>query len=529
MTPFQELRRWARRAPTTQRAMAGVASLVAMALLVWLLVPAGGDDDQLALEADRGFAPVDDDGGGSGDDAADQTVTTDASGASATTPSGGGSGSGATGGGSSGASTGGQTSGSGGGDGTGGTGQDAGGCTSPPGRAPGIEENRIKLAVITVQIAGPAANDLFGIPRPEDQRAAAQAVVDGVNAAGGIACREVVVQYFQGNPADRSSLQSLCLDIVESGALLVIDIGAYAAFPQKQCFPQNEVPYFGGYFMSADEQANFYPYLFNMQLLETLHRNTFLGLAQRGFFEAGNGFEKLGFLHHDCNDRMISRALDTLAQVGVSGNKLVPYSLGCPDVFASPADIQQAILEFQSEGVTHVTVVDAVGDIANFTDIAEQQGFRPQYGFPDEALLSIADGSQAPNPDNIANAIAITALRDGEQNTPGVSPTPGTERCNAIYAAAGLPPVWERPAAIGRLCNQFWMVKAAVEHAPQLDRRALAPGLQAAGSVEFSYPDGPVDWAGERRTTGGRFWRAAEFKPSCDCWQILEQQYHPAF
>jgi hypothetical protein len=73
------------------------------------------------------------------------------------------------------------------------------------------------------------------------------------------------------------------------------------------------------------------------------------------------------------------------------------------------------------------------------------------------------------------------------------------------------------------------MFQAAVEHAPSLDQTSLAPGLQRAKSVEFSFPQGPNDFTGARTTTGGQFWRAAEFRLDCKCWQIPDPTFRPSF
>jgi hypothetical protein len=39
MTPFQEFRLWARRAPAGERAAAAIASAIVLSLLIWILIP----------------------------------------------------------------------------------------------------------------------------------------------------------------------------------------------------------------------------------------------------------------------------------------------------------------------------------------------------------------------------------------------------------------------------------------------------------------------------------------------------------
>jgi hypothetical protein len=534
MTPFQEFRLWARRAPAGERAFAGFAAVLALALLAWLLVPSGGDDETelTAFDGGSGSEVAGDSTGGDGTGAdAGGGTTPGAEAGVVDDPAAGGStpGAGAGGGDPGAGGGGGPEGGTDAGGGGGGAGPAAQGDRCPPvqGEVRGVSDGEIKIAGILTNIVGPAANNLFGIPSVEEQEQLFAATLKSINDEGGLGCRKVSLKLYRGNPTDQNGLQQLCLQIVQDGAFAVVDTGAYAAYPQKQCFAQNGVPYFGGYFLNREEQAKFFPFLFALQQFEILHRNTALGLRDLGFF--GQGFQKLGLLHQSCNPSMVRNMKSSLAEAGISGGKLVAYDLGCPAVFSSPADLSQAVLTFQRAGVTHVTMMEAVGDFANFTRIAQQQGFKPRYGIPDEALISISYGNQPPDPNQLDNALAITSARNGEERTPGVKPTEGTQRCNAIYAAAGKPTVYEMPSLAGNLCNQWWMLRAAVNSAPALQANALAAGLQRAGSVEFSFPTGPNDFRKEGSTTAGQFWRPAKFELGCRCWKLAAPDFRPSF
>jgi len=177
-----------------------------------------------------------------------------------------------------------------------------------------------------------------------------------------------------------------------------------------------------------------------------------------------------------------------------------------------------------------VTTAEFVANFANLTKIAEQQRFHPKYGIADEGEVAITTGTLAPDFNNIANAIAITNYRYGEEHTSGIAPNPGTTKCNAIYQSHGRPSVYQQPVAFnGAVCSQLWMVAAAIDHAPVLQRSALATGLQTAKSVDFSFPYGPNDFSGPRTTTGGQFWRPDQFFTSCNCWRTIDPAFHPSF
>lgn len=177
--------------------------------------------------------------------------------------------------------------------------------------------------------------------------------------------------------------------------------------------------------------------------------------------------------------------------------------------------------------------VTMAGSFSNFTSIAEQQGFKPKYGLPDEAIIAISYGSQHPDYNNIAGAIAITDSRYGEEHTHSLTPTAATSKCNSYFTSHGQPTLYQMGvitgANMGVMCDELWMFKAAVEHSPQLSPAALGAGLQAAKSVDFSYPLSPNDFSGCHVTYGGEYWRPTEFMSSCTCLQVVDPNFHPSY
>lgn len=535
MTAFQQLRLWARRAPIAERIAALLGASLAVAVLAWLIVPATNHHSSNPNVATGGF------NSGSG---SQSSVASGSSGAASQSSANGSSGgstgaSGATAG-STGAAGGssGATGGSSGSQpaankpGTGGPqASSSGGCASPPGSDQGVNSSSIKVAIILIQIVGPAANSTFGIPPPSDQQADFQDVVNSINASGGVACRKLVPVFYIGDPADQAGLEQLCQNIISAGPFFVLDGGAYYTFPAiATCYPQNHIPYVVTGGLTASQQGQFYPYDYGLFLLDELFKDTVFALQQRGFFSPSSGFKKLGILYRDCTPQLEKEEVGWLNQAGISSSEIVAHDVGCPSSYDSPSDLEAAILTFKQDGVTNVTVVDDTGDFANFTTIAQQQKFNPKYGFGDEGLVAIAYGSQEPNYQNIANALAITTYRYGEEHTPGYPLSAGTQKCNAIFAANSQPPVYQQPIGEGGIaCDLLWFVQAATDHAPALERSALAAGLQNAGSVDFSYPYGPNNFTAGHVTTAGQFWRTDQFLESCSCYRVVDATFHNGF
>jgi hypothetical protein len=515
LRPFQEFRFWVRRAPTAERITGAVGALLVVILLAWLLVPGSGPKSTNLAS-----------GGGSGGEAATGGEANGATGGTAdTTPgaNGGAATGGAASGGAAGASA--KTGAAGGATAASAGGGVAAGCP-PASGVTGVSNSQIKVAITLTNIVGPAANSIFGIASPADQQKWYEAALDDLNKSGGIACRKVVPTFYPTNPADQNELQQRCLEIVQSGAFAEIDNGAYAIYPQKHCYAQHRMPFFGGYMLFRDEIDSFYPYLFNISEFDTIDKNTVFALKDRGFFNIPG---KLGFTYRNCDQALVNKWFQWFQQAGIPSSQIVSYNFGCPAVFASPSDIQAAVLKFEQAGVTHMTAHQLVGDFSNFSNVAQQQGFHPKYGLPDESMIDVAYGSQAPNSANIVDAIAIAQGRSGEERTPGAVPSSGTARCDAIYKAHGIQPTYKLPAGAGYVCSQLWMFQAAINNAPVFKAEALAAGLQRAKSVEVSYPAGPNNFTGVRQTTGGQFWRVAQFKADCKCWQVIDPNFHPGY
>jgi hypothetical protein len=214
----------------------------------------------------------------------------------------------------------------------------------------------------------------------------------------------------------------------------------------------------------------------------------------------------------------------------VPSGSVVKHNVGCPAATAPASDLQQAILDFKTAGVTHLVMAEDDIDFANFTTLAERQGFRPKYALP-APQIGQTYAAQHPDFDNIADSIVISQFRYGEERTPGMSPSnPATQECDAALKAKGRAPTWTTQSGIaGNDCLALQMFKAGAERAPALARNALAAGLQATGTLDLSYPGGPADFRAPYTTYAGQTWRPVKFIPSCTCWRLIDPNFHPSF
>ena len=134
-------------------------------------------------------------------------------------------------------------------------------------------------------------------------------------------------------------------------------------------------------------------------------------------------------------------SLQVSKAAAIPSRDIVDYNLGCPTGTDTPASLEQAALNFKNAGVTDVLMLE-ITDGGAFTQIAQQQDFKPQYLFAEnDTAVNEASGGNAPNPANYNNAVDVFGSAYGEESTPGYMPSGGTQKCNAIYKAAGDPSV----------------------------------------------------------------------------------------
>ena len=379
---------------------------------------------------------------------------------------------------------------------------------------------------------GASGNGALGVPTPAVQQQQWQAVGNSINATGGAGCHKLGLTFYDVDPVDPSQAQQECLDIASAHPFMVLDVGALTDPGDAGCIPQAGIPLISTYSTETEIQK-YYPYWISPGDIDNdTYPTGIYGLNKDGYYSAAKGFTKLGFVYQDCRSDAISSIVSALQAVGISGSKLVTFDLGCPVAggVSSPSTIEQAVLTFEEAHVSAVTEYAAGLDFANFTKAAAAQSFKPQYLLEDGTLGNSGTAATGPDPSNLAGAINADNGRYGEEATAGYKPTAGTARCNAIYAAVKMPPVYQQPDGFGGvICDYMWFVQQDLDHA-QLQRSDVIAGMHGIGSIDFSYPFGPVSYAdstGQGSGHGTDDWRLNEFYASCSCWRVLEPTFNP--
>lgn len=378
--------------------------------------------------------------------------------------------------------------------------------------------------------AGGTINSVIGNPPTSQEEADYAAVIDSVNKSGGVDCYQLAGDYVTADLTNPSGAQAGCLQFAQDKVFAVL--GGFLPTFSDDCLLQRHIPTFDELAVPAGEVQRYFPYyLSTYPTTERLYKNFVGATNQMGYFTAGKHFAKLGIFYRDCQPEVNQALLSYLAAVGVAGGKVDRYDLGCPSSFASPAAIQQGVLQFKTDGVTTVTVDNDLPDIQNISKISSAENFRPPGGwvFPDDGVAAItASANFHPDPSEFNGAVTITSGQYGGIDS-HLPETTGTQACDKIMTSHGLPTVYQSGDQFaGSTCSLVWMLVAAMQHGG-VNQTALVAGLQAAKSVQMSFPNGPNDFSAPGTTTGGEFWRPITYHGSCQCWTVINPAWSPSF
>jgi hypothetical protein len=546
VTPFLQFRIWFRRASAGRRVGAALSAAVLVALLVWSAVPSHSSTSLTALGQPAGSVSGSGrsssgaaSGSGSVNPGSVGGSTGGSSGSSSSIAGAGQGSSGATGG--SGGDTGVDDSGS-----TGASGTSSSSGSSPSGAGPATTTaatgtqtttaqscttmGKLRIGIVIPEGAGGTLNSLIGAPPVTQEEADYAAVINSVNSAGGVDCNDLVGDYATDDQLDPSVAQSNCLQFVQDKVFAIL--GGFLPTSTDDCPLQNHIPTFDQLAIPGTSVTKYYPYYLSPDpTYERLYKN-FVGAAnQMGFFGPSRHFAKLGIFYRDCLPAENQALISDLAAVGVPSSKISRFDLGCPANFASPTAIEQAVVQFKAAGVTTVTIDNDLEDVQNITNYSSDDDFDPAGGWivPDDGIVAItSSASFHPNAREFNGAIAITPLQYGAiaSNLPE---TPATQACDKVMTASHLPTVYQSADQFaGSTCSLIWMLEAAIQHGG-VSQTGLASGLQAAKSVNLSFPNGPNDFSQQGTTTGGEFWRPVTYRSACGCWQVVSAAWNPSF
>ena len=524
MTPFLQFRVWMRTGPVGERLSAGLAAVLAVAVLGWALVPLATDDTaQIAAGGEFGGSDVSGDPvGGVGDPTGSDGGP---SGADPSAPTADGAPSAGD------QASGGADPGTGTGTGTGSDGAPApqagggpaGGCDGLGASDQGVTAEEVFVAVPVINLGGSLGNETFGIRG--DLEAVAKAATAGINATGGVACRKLRTKVYQVNALDQNEARARCLQIIADKPFAVIDFGAYLGSTLRKCFVDARLPMQVALAITDAEAKSSFPYMYSLSAsADRQLRSWVFDAAERGVFRA-SGFKKLGVIIDTCEPGLADKLVADLGSVGLTAGKLSIFRVSC-ESNGSADQLFQAVTQHQRDGASHVYLAIAQLAATQYVQSADGVGYRPVYSGSDYGAVttSTSEGNWSGGFDG---SISITSTRAGELNS-NIS-HPLLPQCKKWYTDAGVRPPTEDGDSALSFCAFFRLFQAAANaNGPNLKRdRFLIDGLARVGRFEsVAYTDVTFDRPG--KVTGGDTIRSLKWQAGCRCFKVDTVPLRPA-
>jgi hypothetical protein len=369
-------------------------------------------------------------------------------------------------------------------------------------------------------------------------KAAYDAMVKAYNARGGIAGRRIIpvsVQLSSNSTSLQADMQAACDKFTqdEHVAVVLSGIGLFSeAF--SHCLAKAGVPQITSDYALGDTRAMAaIPTLLGVTTLTVDDRETAL-LKHMTSVRRLTPSNKLGVVVEGCpyNQRAYTQTVEPLAkQLGVPVAQKVESrcfeSIG--DLGGLGSDMQNAVLRFQTAGITHVMFVS--GSVEGnamflFATAADTQGYHPTYLLTSAAVAAVQETNTPKG--QLANAYGVGWIPAIDASRSTLTGAAGKRCLRDLHAASGITPQGptDRYYAAST-CDVFALYDAAL----RLDQGAsdarsvmssvtgLGTGFAAAASFAES-----TDFRGGRRT-GAAQARQFAWSGTCSCFGYTGQPF----
>ena len=356
----------------------------------------------------------------------------------------------------------------------------------------------------------------------------ATAVVDHLNASGGIAGRKIAPVFHTTNVLSGSwdsHAQAACSDFAEDHKVFAAVAAMYQLSEVlARCLAQHTTPVVLNGRAVRDEPmlAELADFLYMPSRMSATRFAglTIDGLAELGFFEPG---AKVGILRFDqpVQARVTSGIIrPRLAQrkVNVVAEEAVSYPDSINGFGATSAQLSSAVLRLRAAGVTHLVPLDDHGIMCFlFMPQAESQGFRPRYGLSTNNQPFVIEDNSPPEQFKGAVGVGWVPADDvAFERNPGGNPS--EDLCRRVFQKAGAEfPSRDAWSHALNYCDSMLFLKTALDRAPTLS----VAGLRAAVA---NLADGGFASALTFRTAfsrdrhdGATAYRAFRFADDCHC------------
>lgn len=400
-----------------------------------------------------------------------------------------------------------------------------GGGAAPAPNVRGVTDREIKVGIGLPVRGGAAAT--VGVQGLEDPgRQSAQAVVDYINAHGGIAGRVVVPVYKEIDNTTgtfAAEAQAACAKWTEDDPVFAALAWGYDRDVMLACLAAKQTPMITESIILYDDElySRYRGYLYNPSGVRGERLGVWIEeLAQSDYFDGPVRTALIRFdtPEHDRASKNVIRPALAKAGVKLVDEVAVKSFTSVAEVSDVGAEAQNAVLRFRSEQVDRVLILDTGGVLTiTFTAAAESQQYRPRYGLTSYNYADYV--AQNVPAQQLNGAVGVgwqsagdTGLRD-ESNA-------ATMECINALRQAGINPLSSGDGMTNqfRFCSMLFFLRDALAVAPEVSPGGMRLGVERLGSGFRSALTFGTQFA-PGRYDGAALVQRFEFDTGCGCFR----------
>jgi hypothetical protein len=415
----------------------------------------------------------------------------------------------------------------------------AGGAVS--GDGPGVSATAINVGLYYAADAQAADQALGAAYNPGDTKAEEQAVIDYVNAHGGVAHRKLNPLWFKASVSQdaNTTFQQECAYWTQDNKSFVLEGGSPIL---DQCTADAHAigVLAGAITLETTAQNTKYPAGINLTgtSIDRGMRYTVEGLAAQGYFSPG---AKVGIatwdaaFYHYGVDNAANPALAALGLHNVPVEYIaVPNQYG--DLGATSASVSSAVLKFKELGIDHVLLFDGPAGVnasgilvLEWMQQSQSQGFQPRYGLNSTSgFSSLASDYPA---QQMVNSVGVSWQPWGDTNQadyPTSKLTPAGQLCMKIEDAAGQHATSNSQIAVQLFfCDKYFFLKQVLDPVTgPLNQQTALAAINSSGSSYQPLSTFGLTLNAQRHDGASKVANMA-FVPSCTCYRYTSAPYAP--
>jgi len=415
-----------------------------------------------------------------------------------------------------------------------------GGQGVPAAAAPGITDSKIYVGVGWSD-AGAANQAFAGAALNSDIRDPMNAMIEEVNKSGGIAGRKIEPIYHNYEAASSQTIdqqdQAACARYTQDNKVFAIlgdgDI-------MQQCAEKAGAVLLTVTSTSLPEDFQRYPHFIEISGMNLIRVGnvSVTGLHREGYFSDG---AKLGLVTWDepnYRDAVERGYLPALKKKGVKPATDTAY-ISSPqtadDLAAASADVNNAVLRFQSQGITHVMLIDGATPLCRggclgilWTRRSESQNYRPRYGFNAGNAAKAAQEQGLYPTEQLGGSIAVEWGDSDKFADQGWKLNKARERCYDIMRKRNVPMDNANKEADARTaCEFIWFLQTVIDvelgNATITNDNFIA-GVNALGWTYSSAMAYAVHFSATQHD-GNSAARNMRFVDNCECYRWTGDPY----